>query len=77
MNNALTADDLADLNFVAERTGSDWRQLPRAGVLDDLGARLIALGLLEVRHEGRPGIPGSKRVGVTDAGLDELHERGM
>lgn len=77
MNSALTADDLSDLDAVARATSSNWRTSLRAGELDDHGARLIELGLVEVRHDGWPGIPGSKRLGVTDAGLDELHERGM
>jgi hypothetical protein len=77
MNNALTADDLTDLAAVAEQTGSDSSKCIRAGQLDDHGARLLELGLVEVRSEGVPGFPGSKRLGVSDAGLDELFERGL
>lgn len=77
MNNALTTDDLTDLAAVAARTGSDNSKLMRASELDDNGAKLLGLGLLEVRSEGWPGIPGSKRLGVSDAGLDELFERGL
>jgi hypothetical protein len=77
MNNALTQDDLSDLAAVAEQTGSDSSKCIRAGQLDDHGARLIELGFAEVRSEGWPGIPGSARIGITDAGLDELFERGI
>ncbi len=77
MNNALTDDDLSDLNAVAERTGSDTSKCIRAGELDDGGERLIGLGLVEVRSPGYPGYVGSRRLGVSDAGLDELFERGL
>ena len=63
---SLTSDDVADLEYVGDRTGSDWNYLPRAGELDDNGEKLIGLGLLEMRT--------STRIGVTDAGLDVLHE---
>jgi len=63
---SLTSDDVADLEYVGSLTGSDWRTLPRAGELDDNGEKLIGLGLLEMRT--------STRIGVTDAGLDVLHE---
>lgn len=71
---SLTSDDVADLEYVGNFTGSDWRALPRAGELDDNGVKLIGLGLLEVRVEAKYGLAGSARLGVTDAGLDVLHE---
>jgi hypothetical protein len=71
---SLSADDVADLEYVGSLTGSDWRTLPRAGELDDYGAKLIGLGLLEVRVEPKYGLAGSARLGVTDAGLDALYE---
>lgn len=77
MNNALTADDLSDLKYVSDRTGSDWQKLPCARELDDNGERLLGLGLLEVRVAAKYSLPGSARLGVSDAGLDELFERGL
>ncbi len=77
MNNALTADDLADLAYLGSNTGSDAGQCARASQLDDHGAKLIGLGLAEVRREAVYGVPGSARLGITDAGLDELFERGI
>lgn len=77
MNNALTADDLSDIGlenlyYVAKNTFSDWRMLPRASELEGNGAELLKLGLIEERVPEKHGIPGSARVGVTDAGLDLL-----
>ena len=76
MNNALTQDDLSDLNAVASgaRTASGERRDLRASELDDSGAKLLGLGLVEVRTAAVYGIEGSVRLGVTDAGLDVLHE---
>lgn len=71
MNNALTADDVSDLNAVAEgarnRDGS--RRNLRASELDDGGAKLIGLGL--VKRVARA----AAYLAMTDAGLDELFER--
>jgi hypothetical protein len=77
MNNALTADDLSDLAYLGSSTGGDAAQCARASQLDDHGAKLIGLGLAEVRREAVHGVVGSERIGITDAGLDELFERGL
>jgi hypothetical protein len=79
MNNALTQDDLADLLAVSNgaRSPNGERRYLRASELDDNGAKLLGLGLVEVRTPAVYGIEGSVRLGVSDAGLDELHERGL
>jgi hypothetical protein len=79
MNNALTTDDLSDLLAVSNgaRCPNGERRDLRASELDDNGAKLLGLGLVEVRTPAVYGIEGSVRLGVSDAGLDELHERGL
>jgi hypothetical protein len=77
MNNALTTDDLEDLDAVARNTSSDTGRMLRRSMLDDGGKRLESLGLIEERVPAVYGIPGSARMGVTGAGLDELFERGL
>lgn len=73
---SLTTDDVADLSAVASgaRAASGERRNLRASELDDGGTKLLGLGLVEVRTAAVYGIEGSVRLGVTDAGLDVLHE---